>query len=158
MKDSTNPVETIPDLVQPPDSAMDAASPVRVFVYGTLKPGGRYHEPYCGGRVRSYCEAIAYGDLYDLPVGYPAMTKGDRPIQGVVLTLTHPDDLRHIDQLEGHDPDRPSDENEYERSHVEVFDLQGQSLGTVWMYWMPLERVHRLGGTYYAGNCWVEHS
>jgi len=44
---------------------------VRVFVYGTLKRGGRYHA-YCrGGEM--IAEARVEGLLYDLPEGYPAI-------------------------------------------------------------------------------------
>ena len=52
---------------------MDAAAnpSVQVFVYGTLKRGGRYHT-YCVGGVMT-AEARVEGLLYDLPEGYPAI-------------------------------------------------------------------------------------
>jgi gamma-glutamylcyclotransferase (GGCT)/AIG2-like uncharacterized protein YtfP len=46
---------------------------LHLFVYGTLKRGGRYHERFCRG-VRSVESAIVGGRIYVLPVGYPVLT------------------------------------------------------------------------------------
>jgi gamma-glutamylcyclotransferase (GGCT)/AIG2-like uncharacterized protein YtfP len=46
---------------------------LHLFVYGTLKRGGRYHERFCRG-VRSVESAIVRGRIYVLPVGYPVLT------------------------------------------------------------------------------------
>jgi len=46
---------------------------LRLFVYGTLKRGGRYHERFCQG-VRSIEDAIVRGRLYMAPAGYPVLT------------------------------------------------------------------------------------
>lgn len=62
---------------------MDAADnlSVRVFVYGTLKRGGRYHA-YCrGGQM--IAEARMEGLLYDLPEGYPAIVVPEATILAV---------------------------------------------------------------------------
>ena len=52
---------------------------LQVFVYGTLKPGGRYHQRYCGEFLtEAVTLVIALGHLYDFPqLGYPAMTHGN---------------------------------------------------------------------------------
>jgi gamma-glutamylcyclotransferase (GGCT)/AIG2-like uncharacterized protein YtfP len=49
------------------------ATALRLFVYGTLKRGGRYHERYCRG-LRSIEGAIVRGRLYVAPAGYPVLT------------------------------------------------------------------------------------
>lgn len=45
---------------------------IDVFVYGTLRPGGRYHDRFCRGLVRAE-PASARGTLERLPAGYPRM-------------------------------------------------------------------------------------
>lgn len=45
---------------------------LRLFVYGTLKSGGRYHERFCGGAL-SIEPASVRGRLYTLPEGYPVL-------------------------------------------------------------------------------------
>jgi gamma-glutamylcyclotransferase (GGCT)/AIG2-like uncharacterized protein YtfP len=119
--------------------------PTRVFVYGTLKPGERYHDRYCAGHVFTAQEALIYGELYDLPFGYPALTWGDRKIYGVLLSFAEPSILVGLDELENYHPDRPASENEYQRVQREVFDLAHQSLGLAWVYIMEPERVQSIG-------------
>ena len=47
-------------------------TPLRLFVYGTLKRGGRYHDRYCDG-VRSIEAASVRGLVYRLPAGHPVL-------------------------------------------------------------------------------------
>ena len=55
---------------------------VQVFVYGTLKRGGRYHASYCRGGVMTG-EARVEGLLYDLPQGYPALVVPEASVLAV---------------------------------------------------------------------------
>ena len=48
------------------------ASLLRLFVYGTLKRGGRFHERYCKG-VLSIEPASVRGRMQQLPQGYPVL-------------------------------------------------------------------------------------
>jgi gamma-glutamylcyclotransferase (GGCT)/AIG2-like uncharacterized protein YtfP len=51
-----------------------------MFVYGTLKRGGRNHERYCGGALRVE-EAWVRGELYDLPLfHFPALVVSEASI------------------------------------------------------------------------------
>src|SRR5690606_31781032 len=45
---------------------------IELFVYGTLRPGGRHHERFCRGLVRSE-PGLARGTLEHLPAGYPRL-------------------------------------------------------------------------------------
>lgn len=78
-----------------------------VFVYGTLKPGGRYHQRYCGKALAQALPAVTKGRLYSFTQwGYPAMTAGDDWVKGYLLTFYDTADvcsavLKQLDDLEG---------------------------------------------------------
>jgi gamma-glutamylcyclotransferase (GGCT)/AIG2-like uncharacterized protein YtfP len=46
---------------------------IDVFVYGTLRPGGCFHERYCAG-VAAIEPAIVRGRIAHLPAGYPMLS------------------------------------------------------------------------------------
>lgn len=101
------------------DSTNDS---LRVFVYGTLKPGGRYWRRLCAGRVKGCFPAWIQGQLFDLPVGYPAVVASedaDAVVHGFVLRFAPAEGeevLQDLDDLEGYDPTDPeSPDNEYRR-------------------------------------------
>lgn len=128
---------------------------LNVFVYGTLQPGEFYYSQYCEGKAIKACEAIAFGQLYDLPMGYPAMTLGDRPVYGTLLSFADPAILNHLDELEGYDPGRSPTENEYGRQQIEVFSLDGRSLYFAWIYLMTTVQVQLLGGVLLPEGKWT---
>lgn len=127
---------------------------LKVFVYGTLKPGEYNYGRYCAGKVVAAQPASAYGRLFALPVGYPAMTAGEEIISGVLLSFTESAVLQDLDRLEDYDPHRLPAENEYNRVQIEVFDLSGQMLDSAWVYLMTPEQVERRGGVPVASGCW----
>ena len=127
---------------------------LNVFVYGTLKPGEANYQRYCAGKVVEEQSAIAFGQLYDLPLGYPAMTHGESPVQGFLLTFADPSVLTALDELEDYNPNRLPQENEYERQQIEIYNLSAQSLGRAWVYLMTPDRVQRLGGVLLRSGWW----
>ena len=68
----------------------------RVFVYGTLKPDQANFEKYCAGKVIAQQQAIAYGELFLLPMGYPAMIVGNSPVYGYLLSFKYDSILINI--------------------------------------------------------------
>jgi gamma-glutamylcyclotransferase (GGCT)/AIG2-like uncharacterized protein YtfP len=128
---------------------------LRVFVYGTLKPGQSNYLRYCGDRVIQSQEALVKGKLFDLPLGYPAMVPGEDWVRGYLLCFQDPTILQELDELEDYASDRHPPENEYERCWVEVFDLQEYPLGTAWAYLMASTKVVDLGGVYLSQGYWV---
>jgi gamma-glutamylcyclotransferase (GGCT)/AIG2-like uncharacterized protein YtfP len=132
-----------------------------IFVYGTLKPGESNY-PVCASSVVAARPAIALGQLYALPFGYPAMTPGTTQIQGYILALANSGILAALDRLEQHDPIEfqryaPGQvwaENQYERTPIEVFDLDRGVQGTAWAYRMTVEQVHRIGGVLLPEGVW----
>jgi gamma-glutamylcyclotransferase (GGCT)/AIG2-like uncharacterized protein YtfP len=119
---------------------------LRVFVYGTLKPGQSNYIRYCGDRVLHSQAAQVKGKLFDLPFGYPAMTPGEDWVKGYLLCFQDSTILQELDELEDYSCDRDPIENEYERRWIEVFDLQFSSLGSAWAYFMEPEKISNFGG------------
>lgn len=125
----------------------------QVFVYGTLKPGeANYH--ICAEKVVAAKRALAKGQLFSLPLGYPAMTQGNSTIQGFLLSFSTPEILNQLDWLEDYDPQRPAVENEYYRRAIEIYDLNHAQIGTAWAYLMTLEQVKALGGKLLTNGWW----
>lgn len=127
---------------------------MKVFVYGTLKPGEGNYQRYCQGKVAEACPAIAIGELFALPAGYPAMTAGVGDVYGFVLTFSSIAILGDLDRLEDYDSLRPPEQNEYQRQEIEIFDRDRQSLGTAWAYLMLRDRIHSLGGIPLPNGSW----
>lgn len=128
---------------------------LKVFVYGTLKPGESNYQRYCAGKVVQEERSIAYGELFHLPAfGYPAMTTGYTRVQGYVLSFADADVLHKLDQLEDYDPQRLPEENLYDRKQIETYNLDGRSQGIAWAYFMTSERVEGLGGIFIPSGWW----
>jgi len=121
-----------------------------VFVYGTLKPDQANFEKYCAGKIFAQQQAIAYGELFVLPMGYPAMIVGNSPVYGYLLSFSDDSILASLDELEDYQSDRASienfAENLYNRQQIEVFDIQGILLGKAWAYLMTSVQVIKFGG------------
>ncbi len=130
------------------------SSRLRVFVYGTLKPGEAYHQQYCANKLVSAKNAIAYGELFSLPVGYPAMTIGDNLVYGYLLEFSDANVLSALDTLEGYHPSRQKSKNLYNREQVAIFDLQGKKQTEAWIYLMTRHRVDRLRGKPQVNGWW----
>ncbi|MBX2865284.1 MAG: gamma-glutamylcyclotransferase [Leptolyngbyaceae cyanobacterium MAG.088] len=116
---------------------------IDVFVYGTLKPGGVYHQQYCGPYLKKSQSAQAQGLLYDLPaLGYPVMTMGKGWVKGYLFTLDAAA-ITGLDYLEGYNPDKgkhpmndDDSEEDYVRQRIMTFDLAAQPLKEAWIYVM----------------------
>ncbi|MBE9043118.1 gamma-glutamylcyclotransferase [Pleurocapsales cyanobacterium LEGE 10410] len=134
---------------------MTQPAKLRVFVYGTLKPGEANYQRYCQNKVLSEIPAYTLGDLYALPVGYPAMTQGSDRVRGVLLTFDDPNILKSLDRLEGYRERRVADLNEYYRLLVSVYRLDRQPLGKAWAYFMTPAKVGQLGGIKVTSGFWT---
>lgn len=129
---------------------------MKVFVYGTLKPGERNYRYYCAGKVSQTTQAYTYGKLFNLPgCGYPAMTVGQNQVKGVLLTFIDDSVLAHLDELEDYNPQRLATENEYSRQKILVYSLLGEPLGEAWSYLMMPHKVKCLGGVLVPSGWWT---
>lgn len=127
---------------------------LKIFVYGTLKPGEVNYQRYCGGKVIEEKPAIALGKLFSLTLGYPAMTPGESIVHGFLLTFTDSTILTILDELEDYNPNRIPEENEYYRQEIEIYDLDRKSLGLAWVYLMTFTQVQQLGGILISSGSW----
>lgn len=127
---------------------------LRVFVYGTLKPGGFYWPEFCEGKVLRYWRARARGRVFHLPIGYPASVfGGDGWIQGFVLEMADVDAMKGLDVLEGFQPGR-GEKNDYRRLRVEVVNVESSETDEVWSYEMELDKILEAGGTPVESGDW----
>ena len=127
---------------------------INIFVYGTLKPNYTNYDRYCADQVIDRQQAIAIGKLFNLPMGYPAMTVGNAKVQGYLLTFADDLILESLDELEDYQRDRPSHQNLYDRREVEVFDLEKKPLGLAWAYLMQPEQIIQFGGVANPDGCY----
>lgn len=127
---------------------------MKVFVYGTLKPGECNYLRYCEGKVVDAFPARARGQLFALPAGYPAMVAGVGNVCGFLLCFAEEAILDDLDRLEDYHPGRDRSQNEYQRQSIEIFDLNFQPLGTAWAYLMLPDRVCSLGGIWLPEGTW----
>jgi gamma-glutamylcyclotransferase (GGCT)/AIG2-like uncharacterized protein YtfP len=127
---------------------------LKVFVYGTLKPGECNYRRYCAGRVANAIESYTWGQLYHLAIGYPAMTPGNNKIIGFLLTFANEKILVSLDELEDYHPQRSRQDNEYQRQKIPVYKLSGEPLGEAWGYLMAPKKVEQFGGILVPSGCW----
>lgn len=127
---------------------------IHVFVYGTLKPGERAYDRLCRPAVRAIAPAIAEGRLYDLPLGYPAMTLAAGWVTGFCLTFANSEALAALDAFEEYDGDRPPEANEYQRIARPIYHPNRIPWQNAWMYVMSPERVEQWGGIWLPSGYW----
>jgi gamma-glutamylcyclotransferase (GGCT)/AIG2-like uncharacterized protein YtfP len=123
----------------------------KVFVYGTLQPG-EVNYSICADWVIEIEPAIAYGQLFALPFGYPAMTSGTNPVYGVVLSFIDAAILEILDEFEQHEPttfafytpNQLLEQNQYQRQRIPIFHHNGQPKSSAWAYLMTQTQIDRL--------------
>jgi gamma-glutamylcyclotransferase (GGCT)/AIG2-like uncharacterized protein YtfP len=135
---------------------------IRVFTYGTLKPGEINHR-VCAAHVVETQPAIAIGRLYHLPFDYPAMTLEEQGVvQGYVLTFSEPEILAALDDFEQHDPEtfqqvapgQSLTANQYSRLLLNVFTPDQIPLKPAWSYVMTRSQIQQLQGIPVPNGWW----
>ncbi|MEA5533026.1 gamma-glutamylcyclotransferase family protein [Crocosphaera sp. XPORK-15E] len=129
---------------------------LKVFVYGTLKPGERNYSIYCKGQVIKTCRAYTYGYLYQLNLGYPAMTVGDNKVKGYLLTFAEETALENLDELEDYHPQRSPQDNQYLRQKLAIYNVTGEPLGEAWSYLMTPDNIQKFRGTFLKSGWWTD--
>lgn len=119
---------------------------LKVFVYGTLKPGEAYYHDYCEPYVVEAVPALTQGSLFHLPQGYPAMALGESDVIGFLLQLRDATAIAYMDEFEDYDPSLPEAMNLYVRQLRPVFSRKRQPLGSAWVYVMCDEYIRQNRG------------
>ncbi|WP_298616140.1 gamma-glutamylcyclotransferase [uncultured Thermosynechococcus sp.] len=129
---------------------------LRLFVYGTLKPGYQPHDTLCRPWLSEHQPALVRGRLYHLPMGYPALTAEEGWVRGELLIFDDPPPnvLARLDAFEGYNPQLPPHLNPYTRQEVPVYDLNYHPLGTAGAYLMRIEDVRQLKGEWLPEGVW----
>lgn len=135
MDDAADPGDLLPQ--RPDDDLAPApAEHLPVFVYGTLRHGGRFHDAYLAGRFEHAVPATLHGAvMWDNRGAYPylALDPEGGPVVGELFSIspaTFEAVLAGLDHLEGHVPGRSG--NLYERRIVEVATDEGPQ--RAWVY------------------------
>ncbi len=139
-----------------------SAAILKVFVYGTLKPGEANYQNYCQGKTIAETPAYTRGELYQLSPGYPGMCQGNRKITGYLLEfaisqkepLINCSILQELDRLEDYQENRSLELNEYYRIQPEIYSLDDTSLGNAWCYFMTKNKIIQLEGQAILTNQW----
>ncbi len=131
---------------------------LKVFVYGTLKPGESNYSRYCEGKVIASERVYTRGELFHLQaLGYPGLARGNNRVEGILLTFTEESALVNLDLLEDYRSDRDPDLNEYQREKIEVYNLSDEPLGQVWGYIMSRKKINQYGGIPVTSGWWTAY-
>jgi gamma-glutamylcyclotransferase (GGCT)/AIG2-like uncharacterized protein YtfP len=123
---------------------------MKIFVYGTLKVGGRLSQPFNEVR-RSVVPATVKGTMYSVHGSYPAVVlSGDTEIKGELhqYDVETGSVLKHLDAIEGYRPDDKL--NLYNRVEVEVTTAGGKSVkAMMYVFNRSTSGLERLAGGYW---------
>ncbi|MCX5382628.1 gamma-glutamylcyclotransferase family protein [Streptomyces sp. NBC_00083] len=138
-------------------AASTAEAPRPFFVYGTLRPGERYHRRFLRGRTVGERPALLPGAvLYDGP-GYPYATAGPGTVTGALIEVApaeHGELLGALDELEEYiGPGHPR--NLYDRVAREVAVQGAAVLAWVYLAAPRLARELLAGGAPIPGGDWL---
>jgi gamma-glutamylcyclotransferase (GGCT)/AIG2-like uncharacterized protein YtfP len=134
-----------------------------LFAYGTLQPGYPAYAQLCADQVIAVEPAIVLGQLYKLPMGYPALIlRGSQPVYGHRLRFANDGIFSALDEYEQHDPQAlanyfPGQDGghlAYQRRPVEVLTLTGTPLDGAWAYVMSPPQVEWLQGVLWPSGKW----
>ena len=128
---------------------------MRVFVYGTVMPGGEYYDYIFSDTLPSFLEAKVRGKLYDLNVGYPGLLLGgENWVFGFLLSFEDENILKKLDMLESFDETNSQAANEYDRTMTSVFDLEEDFIGQAWVYSMNENQLSRFNHSVLESGVW----
>ncbi|PTX60276.1 gamma-glutamylcyclotransferase (GGCT)/AIG2-like uncharacterized protein YtfP [Melghirimyces profundicolus] len=104
----------------------------RVFVYGSLRRGEKYHSLMARVRPEAM-QAWTEGELFDTGRGYPGLAKGRRRVYGEVYRVNSRA-LARIDRLEGHREEASDIPGEFRRIRRRVLTDRGPVEAYVYLF------------------------
>jgi gamma-glutamylcyclotransferase (GGCT)/AIG2-like uncharacterized protein YtfP len=103
-------------------SAETPQSPLRIFVYGSLKRGCRNHQRYCSG-FREVYQAAVLGRLYLQPSGYPMLVIPPEHILAMGTRDAEHNLAEQVRHTEATDISGPPPEGDWEWISGEIFSF-----------------------------------
>lgn len=115
-----------------------------VFVYGTLKRGGRYHDLLADQNWIGEARSVAGYTLYQ-PADYPGMVRAEDDSEGVTGELweVSPECLKRLDALEG------VPQKLYARIPIALLAPHDSVLADSYLYLHPILGCPHLGATWH---------
>lgn len=115
-----------------------------VFVYGTLKRGGRYHDILAAEKFIDEACSVAGYTLYQ-PADYPGMVRAEEDTEGVTGELWEVSEvcLAKLDSLEG------LAQKLYERIPIALLAPHDSIVAETYLYLRPLIGCFHLGSTWH---------
>ncbi|GFM34172.1 gamma-glutamylcyclotransferase family protein [Desulfovibrio subterraneus] len=110
------------------------SSPFRLFVYGTLKQGGEYHDRFCSDAV-AVIPCLVQGRIFERPEGYPTLFVPP----GIILAHGTAD--READAARCNDPVPP---HLSPQSYLEACPPWGHVFGQLMLFRKALPHMERL--------------
>jgi gamma-glutamylcyclotransferase (GGCT)/AIG2-like uncharacterized protein YtfP len=108
-----------------------------VFVYGTLRSGGKNYGAYLGGRTTRERPGTIRGELFFVADGgYPYVVAGDSAVRGEVMEIVpalYEETLKGLDELEEYDPQ--SEEKSLYLRRPAAVRLEDGTEVTAWTYY-----------------------
>ncbi|SMO72694.1 gamma-glutamylcyclotransferase [Melghirimyces algeriensis] len=111
----------------------------RVFVYGSLRRGEKYHSLLAQSKPEAM-QAWIKGELFDTLQGYPGLSvPGERRVYGELYRVNR-ETLSRLDELEGFRPEDPDFPDQYRRVRLSVQTDHGSVESDVYLYARPRQR------------------
>ena len=107
----------------------------RVFVYGSLRRGERYHLLLAESKVEAL-QAWTKGELIDTGWGYPGLMEGEDRVYGELYRVDEKT-LARLDHLEGYQSDAPVKPGGYRRVRRRIYTDRGPVKAYVYLFEMP---------------------
>lgn len=108
-------------------------SETKVFVYGTLKKGGHFHDVLKDSRFIG--EGVVEGQLYNLGT-FPGLVQGEGEVRGELYELDGGASLERLDHLEGFFAESPY-KSLFVRKHRKI-KVDGKEHLT-WVYYLNMD-------------------
>lgn len=128
---------------------------IKIFVYGSLKPGGDNYPNFCQGKTIKETKSWIKGSLYDLNVGYPAIVPhpNNRVFGYLFYFPDCPEYLEALDLLEDYKPDS-SCNNTYNRMKTKVYSMDNVLIDEAWAYYLNEKKLKYFNVTHIPSGWW----
>ena len=117
---------------------------MKVFVYGTLKEGGRFGKRFDNYRLSSEKAKLVGFDLYNISGYFPGIAKGEGTVFGELHEFEKMDAVMgEMDIIEGFEEENPS-ESLFVRKVAKVETQNGEEEAYIYVFNKPLKDYKKI--------------